>query len=382
MIEPSRLVRDVWQAMSIKYNNLVYEMKQRGEDIVVLSLGEAFFDFPIWSFDELPHPSIHHYSHSRGIIQLRRNIATYFADQYDFRFNPETNIILTSGSKAAIYMALLSILNPEDEVIIYEPAWVSYTEMVKLCHGKPVTVPYYETIYHFEKYITPRTKCIILNNPNNPVGKVFPDEELKFLLRLAQKNSFFLLSDEAYSDFLMEDEKFISLGTLDKDLANSIVCNSVSKNYGISGWRIGYVIAHQILINEILKVQQHIITCPATILEYYLAKYFFELIKITKPQIFEVVKKRQKIGEFMKKIGLEFIPGTATFYFFVSILPSKLASEEFCTRLLLEDHVSTVPGLGYGQSCDHFIRVSIGTEPWDRTIRGIECIKNLIDKTC
>lgn len=379
--QASRVVQESIQATSIRFNTMVYEMKRKGIDVIVLSLGEAFFDIPLYPMDDLPFPTIYHYSHSRGIPELREAIAKYFSEEYDFVFDPEKEIIITAGSKIAIHMTLMSILNPGDEAIIHEPAWVSYPEQIKLCYGVPVRIPYYESIFNFEKYITNRTKVIIINSPNNPSGKVFTLEELSYLYKLAEKYNLYILSDEAYSDFLLKEDNFVSIGNMDIDKKHLIVVNSISKNYGISGWRLGYVITNEYLINQILKVNQHLITCPATILEYYIAKYFFKIIEITKPQILEVVQKRQKIAKYMEDIGLEYLPGTATFYFFVSIKESNLTSEQFCIRLLEESKICAVPGIGYGDSCDDFIRVSVGSESMERTLIGINAIKELIQKT-
>lgn len=378
---PSKVVSESVEAMSIKYNTMVYELKQKKKDVTVLSLGEAFFDIPLYPFDTLPFPDIYHYSHSRGVPELRECLAKYFLEQYEVSFDPDKEILVTAGSKIAIHMAIMAVLNPGDEAIIHEPAWVSYPEQVKLCYGVPVRVPYDEDVFNFERYITNRTRLIIINNPNNPTGKVFSVEELSHLYKLAEKYNLFILSDEAYSDFLLDEEKFVSLGNLDREKRHTIICNSISKNYGISGWRLGYVITNADLINQILKVNQHLITCPATILEHYIARHFYDIIRITKPQISALVKKRLEVSRYMSKIGLKHLPGTATFYFFVSTAPSSLSSEEFCTRLLNEHHISTVPGLGYGDSCDKFIRVSVGTESMQRIAAALDMIKALIDST-
>ncbi|MBI5625560.1 MAG: aminotransferase class I/II-fold pyridoxal phosphate-dependent enzyme [Elusimicrobia bacterium] len=378
---PSKVVAESVQAMSIKYNNKVYEMQRQGADVTVLSLGEAFFDIPLYPFADLPFPKLYHYSHSRGIPELREKLAAYFQEQYDVSFDPAREIIITAGSKAAIHMSLMSILNPGDETLIHEPAWVSYPEQVKLCYGVPVMVPHDKSVYQFEEYITNRTKAVIINNPNNPSGKVFSVEEISHLCMLAEKYNLFILSDEAYSDFLLDGERFVSAGNIDKGLQHTIICNSMSKNYGMSGWRIGYCITNPALTDQILKVNQHLVTCPATILEYYLAKHFDDIIRITKPQILDLVRRRAEIARRMDAIGLKCLPGTATFYFFVSTAPSTLSSEEFCTRLLEKDHVCAVPGLGYGKSCDRFIRVSVGAESVERIHRGLDRIKALIDAT-
>jgi aspartate aminotransferase/aminotransferase len=197
---------------------------------------------------------------------------------------------------------------------------------------------------------------------------------------LAKGNNLNILSDEAYSDFLVGD-KFYSLGLFDREKNNIIVCNSISKNFGISGWRIGYVFTNADLTNQILKVNQHLITCPATILEYYLVKHYDEILEITFPQIAAVVNTRREVEKYMDEIGLSYLPGSATFYFFVSIAPSKLTSEEFCTRLLMEEHISVVPGAGYGLSCDAFVRVSVGTEPIEKIRYSLTKLLELIQKT-
>lgn len=376
----SRVVVDSEQAMSIKYNMMVYDLQKQGKKVTVLSLGEAFFDIPLFSFEDLKFPDLYHYSSSRGIVELREKLAEFFLERYKIPIDPEREILITAGSKAAIHFALMAILNPGDEVLVPEPYWVSYPEQVKLCYGKPVCIPCEAKVKEFERFVTEKTKAIILNNPHNPTGYVYTKDELECLLAVAKKHNIWLLSDEAYSEFV-PDNSFVSLGEIDAKKEYSIIFNSISKNYGISGWRLGYVIGNQKLIDNILKVNQHLITCPATILEYYVNKYFYEILSHTEPQIRNLLSKRQIISDYMAKIGLKRKPGNATFYFFVSISPSMLSSEEFCMKLLKEYYISTVPGIGYGKSCGEFIRVSIGTASIDEIKHSLDLIKSLIEKT-
>lgn len=378
--EISGRIINISEAISIKYNNLVYELKEAGEDVIVLSLGEAFFEIPLFSFSSLAKPDIYHYGHSRGLLHLRDLIANYYKSEYEVDVNASSEIMITAGSKAALFMVFASIINPGDEVIIYEPAWVSYTEQVKLCFGIPVGIPRHEPIAEFEKYITSKTRAIIINNPNNPTGITYSKDELFNLVKLAKKYNIFLISDEAYSDFCVEGS-FTSAGIFDVDKNNVVICNSMSKNYGMSGWRLGYVIAKNNFIKEIIKVNQHLITCPASILQLYMAKYFHAILDITKPQISILLHLRIIISTYIDEIGLLRAPGDATFYFFISIIPSSLGSEKFCEKLINDYKVSAVPGIGYGDSCDEFIRVSIGSEPVERIKKGLDKIKNLIDVT-
>ena len=222
---------------------------------------------------------------------------------------------------------------------------------------------------------------IIVNNPNNPTGKVYNLEEMSRIYQLAEKYNLYVLSDEAYSDFVLNKDEFISFAELDTEKKHTIIVNSLSKNFGMSGWRLGYMISNKEIINQTLKINQHLITCPSTILEYYMVKYFDEILSFTKPQIKKLIEKRHEISKILDSLSLKPLPGTSTYYFFISIEESDLASEEFCTKLLNDYHVSTAPGIGYGKSCDKFIRVSIGAENTERIKKGLEAIRDLISKT-
>jgi aminotransferase len=376
---PSRVVSSTAEAMSIKFNTKVYELQRLGHTVDVLSLGEAFFDLPQPDFSDLPYPKVLHYSDSRGIPELRESIASYYG-RYCAHVDPGTEVLITAGSKAAIYMALRATIDPGDEVLIPEPAWVSYTEQVRLSYGKPVGIPFDEPLHQWEKYVTPRTRVLIVNTPHNPTGRRYSQLEIQYLVDLAKRHGLWLFSDEAYSDFT-PDGVFISTASSDAAKTNVAVFNSISKNYGISGWRLGYVIANASLIDQILKVNQHLVTCPATILEYYIAKHFHDILEITKPQIAALLEKRMKVAALMEEIGLSCLQGDSTFYFFVSIAPSGLPSEKFCLRLLEEQRVSVVPGVGYGGSCDQFVRVSMGTEPLGVLEGALRKMKDLIVAT-
>jgi len=376
----SKIAFDVEQAMSVKYNSIVYDLQKKGEGILVLSLGEVFFDIPLMPINTLPLPDLYHYSSSRGIPELRKKLSGFFVANYGVSVDYEKEILITAGSKAAIYFAFISILNPGDEVLIHEPYWVSYPEQVKLCYGVPVAVPFGEKVYDFEKYITSQTKVIVINNPQNPTGYLYSEKELSFLFDLAKKYNLWVFSDEAYSEFVQEEE-FVSFGKIDSDKSRSVIFNSISKNFGVSGWRLGFLVGNEKLIDAVLKINQHLITCAPTILEYYVDRYFYDVLAITSPLIRDLMNKRKLVADFLDEIELYYLPGTATFYFFVSIVPSLLTSEEFCIRLLNEKKISVVPGIGYGVSCDQFIRLSIGTTSLDEIKYAITEIKNLIKIT-
>jgi len=376
----STLATSAAEAMSIRYNTMLYEQRAAGRDVIAMSLGEAYFELPRLSWDDLPYPEVYHYSHSRGIPELRSKIAAYQRSKFNVGIDPDTELLLTAGSKAAIYMALLAILEPGDEVIYSEPAWVSYAEQIRLCRGVSVAMPFDVPVEAMERSITARTKAIIVTNPHNPRGEVYSREELARLLALAERQGVWLLCDEAYSDFVV-DGSFVSLGELDGGRRNAIVFNSLSKNLGISGWRIGYLVGSPDIVYAVLKLNQHLITCPPTILQHYVARHFDSLLEATRPQIEALARTRTDVADHMRKIGLRTLAGSSTFYFFISIAPSKLGSEAFCDELLERDAVCMIPGIGYGESCEGFVRASIGTATLDEVKHALDRVRALIERT-
>lgn len=380
MPHAARHVEDISEAISIRFNNRVYEKKSRGEDVIALSYGEAFFDIPLFRFDDLPMPALYHYSHSRGVSELRELLAGYYKSRYSVPVDPATELLITAGSKIALHMTFMAILEPGDEVLVQEPAWVSYPEQVRLCHGRPVAIPCGVPIAEYRRFITERTRAIVVNNPNNPTGRVLTEREWREIHKIAMEYDIFIVADEAYSDYVLDTREFISAAAHDPAKQHTIVCNTLSKNYGMSGWRIGYVFTNPELLYQILKVNQHLITCPATVLQQYMARHFDEVLGITAPQIRDVVVKRAAVVRMLDEAGLDYMPGEGTFYLFASIEGSSLGSVEFCERLL-ERGVSAVPGIGYGDSCDQFIRLSVGSESMERIREGVDRIATLLHET-
>ena len=184
--------------------------------------------------------------------------------------------------------------------------------------------------------------------------------------------------DEAYSDFVL-DESFFSAARLDEKKKNLIVVNSLSKNMGMSGWRVGYVISNPDFIQSLLKLNQHLITCAPTVLLYYMVKYFDNIIAHTLPQVREVVEKRNRVKELFDLYNIKYLSGGATFYFFVSIENYAGSSWDFAVKLLHQHDIAVVPGSAYGKSTERFIRFSIGAESIDRIEHAIKVISVLLN---
>ena len=378
-LQISARVRGMPEALSIYINQLVYDLRRMNRDVITLSLGEAFFQIPLFDFRRLDIEKCYHYSDSQGIPELREKIAGFYRTQYNAPVQAH-EIMISAGSKPILFMVMQCILDPGDEVVVHEPAWLSYKEQVRMVEGVARFIRHDCPTERFPDHFTERTRIMILNNPNNPAGRIYTRENLTQLYRECRSRGIYLLVDEAYSDFVA-DEPFTSLMEVAPDKDGAIVVNSLSKNMGMSGWRVGYAITEPRLLSALLKVNQHIITCAPTILLHYMNTYFDDVIGITLPQVREVVEKRKRVATMMDELGLQRLPGSSTFYFFVSIEDFVGSGMDFALHLLLEHGIATVPGEAYGASTDRFIRVSIGTESEDRIRTALEIIKDLISET-
>ncbi|MDP2835049.1 MAG: pyridoxal phosphate-dependent aminotransferase [Pseudomonadota bacterium] len=373
----SHRVRQVPAALSIHINEIVYAQKRRGFDITTLSLGEAFFDLPLFDFRKIDFVKGYHYSDSQGLPELRRLILEFYASQYGCELHGGEEVMITAGSKAAIYMAMLATVNAGEEVLIHEPAWLSYQEHARLVDATPRFIPFATPIERFGDYLGERARMLIINNPNNPAGRLYSADDLRALVALCRERNVWLLVDEAYSDFL-QPGLFRSALDFDPERRTVIIANSLSKNMGMSGWRIGYLIAHPDLIAQVLKLNQHIITCAPTVLQAYLVKYFHSIIGITLPQALEVVAKRERVAAKMREMGITHMPGCGTFYFFVSIGDFPASSLDLSLYLLLFHNIATVSGSAYGASTERFLRISIGTETEERIADALAVIRNVL----
>jgi len=372
----SKKVQNIPEALSVYFNQLVYELRRKKRDTITLSLGEAFFEIPRFDFKELDFNRGYHYSHSRGLLELREKIATYYQNRYNTSVTAD-DIIISAGSKIIIYMCMQAVINPGEEIVIHEPAWLSYQEQARLVGANVSFIPYHCGCEKFESYFNINTRMLVLNNPNNPSGHTYTAKELTDLYKICRRRGIYILMDEAYSDFVI-DNSFSSLANIVSSLDGIIVINSLSKNMGMSGWRVGYAISSQPVLNALLKLNQHLITCAPTILQQYLAKYFDEILSYTLSQVKGIVEKRNRISKRMDEIGLHYLPGNTTFYFFVKTEPYNGNIHDLALYLLLEKDICVVPGSAYGKTTTNFFRVSIGAESEERIDQALQILYDFI----
>ena len=365
-------------AKSIEINQKVYEMKRNGDRVITLSLGEAYFDIPDFGFDKIDHSIGNHYCDTQGLPLLRQNLLDYLGFYHNAKSINKSNIIISAGSKLLTYLSMQLLLNNNDNVILHEPAWLSYEDQAKLCGANVTYIPYNVTLDNFPRHFLDNTRLIVINNPNNPAGWVYDLEQLKTLISYAKSKNIYVLVDEAYSDFVANEDGFKSCTALVPMFDNLIVVNSISKNFGMSGWRVGFAVAAEKLINKLIVLNQHTITCAPTVLQQYLAEHLFEIHDACKPQIQKLLNKRKMVLELFEKFDLKTLDGGATFYYFVDISSSKMSSDEFSIMLLEKHQIAVVPGSAYGRGTDNFVRLSFGTESIDDIRTAVELISKYL----
>lgn len=325
-----------------------------------------------------------HYTDFTGDIELRNELTKYFKEEYDLNYNIEEIMVTTSGCHA-MWLVLEAILDDEDEVIIHEPYFTPYPQQVKLTRGKPVILETYEEedfqikIERLEKLITNRTKALIINTPNNPTGTCFSRKTMEDICLIAKKYDLLVIADDIYTSFSYA-EPFIPIASLEGMKERTITIGSFSKNFVMTGWRIGYVAAPDYLINTIVNINENnVFTAPS--ISQRAAIYALRMRKDINTYIVEEFKKRMFYAyERICKIpNMSVLPPRGSIYLFVNIKKTNLTSEEVCDKLLREAHILALPGNTFGNCGEGFIRLALTVnvdklkEAFDRIEKLFQC---------
>ena len=256
-------------------NGMVSDMKARGEHVVSFNVGEPDFDTPAAICDALRKAIDEgktRYVAIGGILPLRKAVAAKLRIDNGLDYSPD-QVIITTGGKQAVFNAVMTICNPEDEVIVIAPCWVSYVEMIRLAEAVPVVVQsdtdYHLSIDNIKEAVTDRTKAIVINTPNNPTGAVYTEDELRELAEIAKEHDFYILSDEIYEKLIYGDKKHVSIASLSQDAyERTITLNGFAKAYCMTGWRLGYAAGPQDVINGMIKYQGHSTSNSTTFVQW------------------------------------------------------------------------------------------------------------------
>ena len=336
-----------------KFFDLAANMK----GVISLGVGEPDFVTP-WNVRQACIRSLEQgytsYTANAGLLELRQEIAKYLKKQFAVSYDPSDEIIVTVGASQALDVAMRAIINPDDEVLIVEPSFVSYAPLVTLAGGVPVPVEtkleneFKVQPEQIEAAITAKTKAILLCSPNNPTGAMLNKSELEEIAVIVEKYNLIVLSDEIYAE-LVYDEAYTSL------------ISGFSKGFAMTGWRLGMIAAPVQFSELMLKIHQYSMMCAPTMSQFAA----LEALRAGNDEVIRMRDSYKKRRNFMttsfNEMGLTcHVPGGA-FYVFPSISSTGLSSAEFAEQLLLEEKVAVVPGSVFGESGEGFIRCSYAT---------------------
>lgn len=305
------------------------------------------------------------YSQNAGLIDLRKTISAYYERKEGFKFNPDTEVMVTVGAMEGLYLALISMLNPSDEVIIPAPYYVNYTQMVRMCHAVPVIIDNPDRkdlsfdVTDIEKAITPKTRAIMINTPSNPSGLIIPQDIIAGIAELAKKHDLVVISDEVYKCLVYDNVPFRSIVAIDGMRERTILINSLSKEFCMTGYRIGYVLAPEEIIAAMTKLQENVCACAPLPSQYAAIKALSGEEDYSKNMVDIFTERRNVLYEGLSKIERFNVKAPeATFYMMVDISKTGMNSIDFCYAMLRAVHVAAVPGVTYGQCCNHYVRIA------------------------
>ena len=346
-------------------------LQQQGVNVVNLGGGDPDFDTPRHIVDagvEAIRGGQTHYVASQGIPAFRKAIAEKLSRENGLSYDPDREIVATASGKLALYIALESLLDPRDEVLYLEPAWVSYRPLIELIGGCPVAVSlspadnFAVRSTLLERKITPRTKAILINSPNNPTGRVLGPEELQVIREVALKHDLWVVSDEIYEHLVYDGHRHVSIATLPEMRDRTVVVNGMSKAYAMTGWRIGYLAAPSVLSEQILKVQQHVVTCAASFGQTAATEALQGPQDCVKTMRQEYDKRRRRIAEALNSIpGVRCPLPEGAFYFFPEVDYKDYDSWQIAEYLISEAHVAVTPGQAFGEAARKNIRLTYAT---------------------
>jgi aminotransferase len=345
------------------------------QDVISLGVGEPDFVTP-WTIREAAIYSIENghttYTSNYGLIELRRAISKYLEKRYDVSYRPEDEILVTVGVSEGLDIALRTLLDPGDEVLVPEPCYVSYKPCIALAGG--IAVPVQTTAEDFfridaaklEKHVSSRTKAILIGYPSNPTGATMPRALMEEVVQFAEKHNLYILSDEIY-DRLTYDGDHTCVPSVPGAYKRTILFNGFSKAYAMTGWRVGYVCAPAALLATMVKIHSYTMLCAPITGQ----KAALEAINSAEGQVVEMVnhynQRRRLIVDGFNQMGLSCHMPQGAFYAFPSIVSTGLSAEDFAEKLLFDQQVAVVPGTAFGAGGAGHIRCSYAT-----SIKNIE----------
>lgn len=345
-----------------KFFDIVSEMPEA----ISLGVGEPDFDTP-WHIREEGIYSLEQgrtfYTSNSGLLELREEICKYNARKYDIHYDAKNECVITVGGSEGIDIALRAMLNPGDEVIIPEPCYVSYVPCVELAGGVPVTIAlknenqFRLTAAELEAAITDKTKVLIMSFPNNPTGAIMERADLEAVAEVVKKHDIVVISDEIYAE-LTYTSGHVSIASLPDMRERTIVINGFSKAFAMTGWRLGYALAPELIAEQMVKIHQFAIMCAPTTSQYAAVSALRNGDKDVEMMRESYDQRRHFLMKQFDEMGLSYFEPLGAFYIFPCIRHLGISSDDFATRLLQEEKLAVVPGTAFGDCGEGFLRIS------------------------
>ena len=366
------------QSATVAMADRILALKASGKSIIGLQMGDPDFGTHPAIVDaalKAMQDGLTHYGPSRGYADLRTAVANKLIRDEGVTYDPTSEILITHGGIHAYYLAMQSILTAGDDVLIPDPSWATHSNMVIMLRGNVIRVPAPADngfIPHFDswlKALTPKTRAIVLNYPSNPTGAYPSREYLQKLQDFAAKHDLWIVSDEVYGSLYYE-ERPTSAAAIEGAKERTLLVNSLSKSYAMTGWRVGFLAAPQHVIENALKAGQNSITCVAPFIQKAAA------FALTDPAIQNVAAEMRsayahrrelvlRLSHELEAEKIKVIPPQGAFYFFLDLRALKMSSVEMCERILDEMGVGLVPGSAFGEQGEGFIRMAIAASDED-----------------
>lgn len=344
-----------------------FSIAEELDNVISLGVGEPDFLTP-WhirntAIDYLDKGATR-YTANAGLAALRAEICDFYARKYNIEYNSKTEALVTVGGSEGIDMAIRSVISPGDDVLLVEPCFVCYRPIVEICGGNVITINtkaednFKLTADEIEAAVTPKTKLIIMLYPNNPTGAVMRKEDLLKIIPVIKKHDLLVLTDEIYSALTYGNEAHTSIASLPGMKERTIVINGFSKTYSMTGWRLGYALAPSEIISQMTKLHQFAIMSAPTNSQYAAV----EALKNGDADIEKMreeydLRRRYTVSRF-NEMGLTCFEPEGAFYAFPSIKSTRLSSDDFCEKLIMDKRVAVIPGNAFGDCGEGHIRVS------------------------
>lgn len=357
----SDTLKDIKPSGIRKFFDLLADMG----DVTALTVGQPDFVTP-WHIREAAIQSLErghtYYTSNSGLVELRDEITKYMLRRFDLEYERD-QVLVTVGGSEAIDVAVRSLVNPGEEVIVPMPSFVCYEPIARMAGANVVTINtkpengFKLTADELRAAITDKTKLLVLPFPNNPTGAVLDRDDLEALAEVLRGTNIAVLSDEIYAE-LTYGKKHISIASIDGMKERTIIVSGFSKAYAMTGWRLGYILGPKVWIKQMTKLHQYAIMCAPTMSQFAAVEALREGDSDIASMCAEYDRRRNFIYEGLCKIGIPVHMPEGAFYIYPYIGGYGLCSEEFCQRLLLEEKCAIVPGTAFGECGEGYARIS------------------------